>query len=64
MLVKQQAEAYNEAKEATCIAAVDIANKIVSNFPDMSPDQKHELIRGVIITITSSGSVQTTLQVN
>ena len=65
MLIKQQAEAYIEAKSAISKASVDIVDDIVKKVgSDLSDKDKSELIKYLLTVIASGNSVQPTLPMN
>jgi regulator of protease activity HflC (stomatin/prohibitin superfamily) len=63
MLVQQQAAAYNDAKREIVQAASEMAEAIVSKFPEMNSREKDQLIKNLIVVVTSGSNVQPVLPV-
>lgn len=65
MLIKQQAEAYIEAKSAISKASLDIVKEINEQVDDsLSEEDRSSLIKNLLIVISSGSSVQPTLPMN
>lgn len=65
MLLKQQAIAYTDAKKYITEASSDIISEIISKYDNILDDKdKADLIKNLLIVITSGSSVQPTISVN
>jgi regulator of protease activity HflC (stomatin/prohibitin superfamily) len=63
MLVKQQAQAYAEAKADIVRSATDIVDQVIAKYPTMSAETKDELTRCLLIVLASGGNVQQVMNV-
>jgi len=61
MLIKQQAQAYNEFKKDIALAPVDIVNELVGEYKTMDHKIRDQMVKDLIIT--SSGSAQPVIKV-
>ena len=65
MLIKQQAEAYIEAKSAISNASIDIVREISNKIGNsLTPEDRSSLVKSLLIVIASGSSVQPTLPMN
>jgi len=65
MLVKQQAMAYTDAKKHITEASTEIIGEILKKYEDILDDKaKADLIKNLLVVITSGSSVQPTLPMN
>lgn len=65
MLAKQQASAYNEAKEEITMAAGDIVKNVINEFDEhLDNKAKAEMINNLLLVITSGSNVQPVMRVN
>ena len=62
MLIKQQAEAYIEAKSAISVASIDIVREINNKIGNsLTHEDRSSLVKSLLIVIASGSSVQPTL---
>lgn len=62
MLMKQQAQAYIDARSNIVKGSIDIINDTVKMIPDLSNETKEKIITNLLTTLTSNSNAQPVIQ--